>query len=403
LALSRASQPEPGLIDYDPYSPEVIRDPLPFYARLRDEAPAYYIAKYDCWALSRFADVWAVSSDTERFTVTRGTAPAQVVTKEQIVTPMLNSLDPPAHSVLRAAVRPRFLPRALRESEAAIRAMIDELLAPLLAAGGGDVVAELGSRLSTRVACLAIGLPITDGDALHRLVGRFFTHDPEQQGISADGWAAMLELNDYCLARVREERRAPSGGREALPALCAAELDGRRLADEEAASHVSELVVGGSVTFPKVLANGLVRLAEHPDQRTRLTREPSALGDAFDEIVRFDMPTQFLCRTVTKPLTLHGQRLTPGQGVLMLYPSANRDEREFASPDVFDVARRPARIASFGAGQHACLGQHVAKLEGRLCLEAILARVPHYAVDLAGAERHHTEFVQGFAKLPITF
>lgn len=388
---------------YDPYSPDVIRDPLPVYRRLRDEAPAYYLAKHDCWAISRFADVWAVSSDTEHFTVTRGTAPAQVVTKEQIVTPMLNSLDPPAHSKLRAAVRPRFLPRALRESEPVIRALVDELLAPLLAAGGGDVVAELGSPLSTRVACLAIGLPLADADALHRLVLRFFTHDPGQQGISADGWNAMLALNEYCLGRVRAERRAPSGRPEALPALCVAELSGERLADEEAASHVSELVVGGSVTFPKVLANGLLRLAEHPLQRARLARDASGLADAFDEIVRFDMPTQFLCRTVTKPMTLAGERLLPGQGVLMLYPSANRDEREFPSPDVFDTARRPPRIASFGAGQHACLGQHVARLEGRLCLAAILARAPHYRVDLARAERHNTEFVQGFASLPVAF
>jgi cytochrome P450 len=391
------------VLEYDPYARDVLRDPLPIYARLREEAPAYHVAKYDCWALSRFADVWAVSSDTEHFTVTRGTAPAQVVTKEQIVTPMLNSMDPPAHSRLRAAVRPRFLPRALRELEPRIRAMVDELLAPLFSAGGGDVVAELGSRLSTRVACLAIGLPLEDADRLHRLVLRFFTHDPGQQGISADGWSAMLELNDYCLARVRAERSAPSGGAEALPALCAFASEGRRLADEEAASHVSELVVGGSVTFPKVLANALVRLAEHPDQRARLARDPSGLADAFDESVRFDMPTQFLCRTVTKPVTVAGERLMPGQGVLLLYPSANRDPREFARPDVFDTQRRPPRIASFGAGQHACLGQHVAKLEGRLCLEAILSRAPHYRVDVGRAERHHTEFVQGYARLPVEF
>jgi cytochrome P450 len=391
------------LVEYDPYSRDVIRDPYPVYKRLRDEAPAFYLAKYDCWAVSRFEDVWAVSSDTVRFTVTRGTAPAQVVTKEQPVAPMLNSMDPPTHSQLRAAVRPRFLPKNLREIEPEVRAIVDSLLAPLVARGGGDVVGELGSRLSTRVACLLVGLPLADGEYLHRLVQRFFHHDPEQQGISPDGWSAMLELNDYCVARVRDERRAPSAGTHALPALCRADVAGRPLADEEIASHVSELVVGGSVTLPKAIANGLVRLWEHPQQRARLARDPSGLGDAFDEIVRFDMPTQFLCRTVTRELELHGQRLVPGQGVLMLYPSANRDEREFARPDAFDVTRRAPRMLSFGAGQHACLGQHVAKLEGRLCLEAVLAAAPEYTVELARAERHNTEFVQGFASLPISF
>ncbi len=391
------------MLAYDPYSRDVMRDPHPIYKRLRDEAPAYFLAKYDCWALSRFADIWAVSSDTERFTVTRGTAPAQVVTKEQPVAPMLNAMDPPAHSQLRAAVRTRFLPKHLRALEPEVRAIVASLLAPLVARGGGDAVGELGSRLSARVVCLLVGLPLADGEYLHRLVQRFFHHDPEKQGISGDGWSAMLELNDYCVARVRDERRAPRTGTHALSALCRADVAGRPLGDEEIASHVSELVVGGSVTLPKAIANGLVRLWEHPDQRASLVRDPTSLGAAFDEIVRFDMPTQFLCRTVTRELELHGQRLMPGQGVLMLYPSANRDEREFAQPEVFDVTRRAARILSFGAGQHACLGQHVAKLEGRLCLEAILAAAPEYSVDLARAERHDTEFVQGFARLPIAF
>ncbi len=391
------------MVDYDPYSPDVIRDPLPIYKRLRDEAPALYLPKYDCWALSRFEDIWAVSSDTEHFTATRGTAPAQIVTREQIVTPMLNAMDPPHHSQLRASVRARFLPKHLREIEPEVRRNVDALLAPLVARGGGDVVAELGSRLSARVACLVVGLPLPDAEYLHRLVQRFFHHDPEQQGISEDGWSAMVELNDYCIERVREERAAPRDGSWALTALCRANVGGRPLADEEIASHVSELVVGGSVTLPKAIANGLVRLWEHPDQRAALVRDPSGLGDAFDEIVRFDMPTQFLCRSVTREVALHGQRLTPGQGVLMLYPSANRDEREFPRPDAFDVTRRAPRILSFGAGQHACLGQHVAKLEGRLCLEAILAAAPSYSVDLGRAERHNTEFVQGFAKLPIAF
>jgi cytochrome P450 len=391
------------VLDYDPFVPEVFRNPYPYYARLRDEAPAYYLAKYDCWAISRFADVWAVSSDTEHFTVTRGTAPAQIVTKDQPLLPLLNSMDPPAHTALRARVRPRFLPKSMREIEASVRGMVEELLAPLFAAGGGDVVAELGSKLSSRVACLVIGLPVADGDYLHGLVTRYFTHDPSVQGMSEDGWAAMGELTRYCIEHVRAERRTPSGSDSPIAAICASEVDGARLSDEVAASHVTELIVGGSVTFPKALANGLVRLAEHPDQRARLARDASGIPGAIDEILRYDMPTQFLCRSVSREISLHGQTLRPGQGVLLLYPAANRDPREFENPDVFDIARRPARIASFGAGQHACLGQHVAKLEARLCYESILARAPEYRVDLARAERHNTEFVQGFAKLPIAF
>lgn len=391
------------MIAYDPFAAEVIADPYPFYKRLRDEAPAYYISRYDCWAVSRFEDIWNVSSDTVHFTATKGTSSAQVVTKDQPVTPMLNSMDPPAHSKLRAVVRQCFLPKHLREVEPHVRKLLAELLAPQLERGRCDIVGDVAARLSIKVACLAIGLPAADGEYLHRLVQRFFRHDPQEHGISADGWAAMTEMTDYCLARVRDERRAPAGGPQALPALCAAELDGRPLSDEDVASHLTLLIVGGSETFPKTLANGLVRLWQHPDQRALLARDPSGIPDAYDEILRFDMPTQYLCRTVTKEIALHGETLRPGQGVLMLYPSGNRDEREFANPDVFDVRRRPPRIVSFGAGQHACLGTHVARLEGKLCLEAILAAAPRYEVELAAARRFNTEFVQGYETLPIRF
>ncbi len=391
------------MIAYDPFLPEVIQDPLPFYARLREEAPAYHIAKYDCWALSRFDDIWHASSDVEHFTATKGTSSAQVVTKDQPVTPMLNSMDPPAHSKLRAVVRQCFLPKHLREVEPQVRKALAELLAPHLARGGCDIVGDVAARLSIKVACMAIGLPAADGEYLHRLVQRFFKHDPQEHGISADGWAAMTEMTDYSLARVRDERRAPSGTPQALPALCVAELAGKRLSDEDIASHLTLLIVGGSETFPKTLANGLVRLWQHPDQRAALVRDPSGIPDAYNEILRYDMPTQYLCRTVAKEITLHGQRLTPGQGVLMLYPSGNRDPREFTEPDVFDIARKSPRILSFGAGQHACLGTHAARLEGKLCLEAILAAAPEYEVDLAGARRFNTEFVQGFEALPVRF
>jgi cytochrome P450 len=123
--------------------------------------------------------------------------------------------------------------------------------------------------------------------------------------------------------------------------------------------------------------------------------------DAYDEILRYDMPTQFLGRTLRRDVELHGRRLRAGQAVIFLYASANRDPREFSDPDRFDVARRPARILSFGAGAHQCLGTHVARMEGRVCLEEILARFPDYELDLARAVRLRTEFVQGFASLPV--
>jgi hypothetical protein len=147
----------------------------------------------------------------------------------------------------------------------------------------------------------------------------------------------------------------------------------------------------------------VLRLWQHPDQRAALARDPAGIADAYDEILRYDMPTQFLCRTLDRDVELHGQPMRAGHGVLFMYASANRDHREFPRPDVFDIRRRPERILAFGAGTHACLGTHVARLEGRIAFETLLSRIPEYEVDLGRAEKLRTEFVQGYSSLPITF
>jgi hypothetical protein len=391
------------MLHYDPFLEEVRRDPYPIYRRLRDEAPAYYMARYDAWALSRFQDIWDASSDSESYSAARGTAPAQLLTRDQPVTPMLNVMDPPEHTRLRAVIRGCFLPAHVRRLEPRARKLAGELLDAAAERGELDVVRDFAARLSVTVACLAIGIPVEDGPLLTSLVQRFFHHDPDTGGMTAAGLEALRELGAYCEQLVRERRRAGSATPDALSALLAFETNGRRFSDADAASHVSMLVIGGSETFPKVLANGLLRLWQHPDQRARLVTQPGLIPDAFNEILRYDMPTQFLGRTLKRDVRLHGQTLRAGQPVIFLYASANRDEREFPDPDVFDIGRRPPRILSFGAGAHQCLGTHVARMEGRVSLEEILGRWPDYEVELERAERLRTEFVQGFASLPIRF
>jgi cytochrome P450 len=375
---------------------------LPIYSRLRDEAPAYYISKYDAWALSRFQDIWDCSSDP-RFSTASGTTPAQVLTKDQPVTPMLNVMDPPDHTKLRAAIRKCFLPKHLKALEPVARKVFSGLVDEVFEQGEADLVQDLAAKLSVRVACLAIGLPVEDGPLLTDLVSRFFAHDPGRQGMTADGLAALQELTDYCVEKARERRRTPEDGPEALDALVKFELSGRRFSDDEVASHLTMLVIGGSETFPKTLANGIVRLWEHKDQRAALVADPKGIPAAYDEILRYDMPTQFLCRTLRGDIELHGHTLRAGQAALFLYASANRDEREFDDPDRFDTRRGAKRFLTFGAGTHACLGTHVARMEGKITLETILSRMPDYEVDLDAAVRLRTEFVQGYSRLPIRF
>lgn len=387
-------------IDYDPFSEAIRTDPLPIYKRLRDEDPVHYMEKYDAWALSRFQDIWDASSNDD-LCAARGTTPAQLLTRDQPVTPMLNVMDPPAHTQLRSVIRKCFLPQMVRAAEPEARKLARQLLDRVADREEFDAIGDFSALLSVSIACLAIGLPVEDGPMLTGWVQGFFHHDPDAEGMTAEGLAALTSLIDYCEQQIKERRRAPLEGPQAINALATFELDGRRFSDADAASHVSMLVIGGSETFPKVLASCLRRLWEHPEQRAQLVRDPSGIPDAFNEVLRYDMPTQFLGRTVVRDLEIQGRRLRQGQPVIFLYASANRDEREFPDPDVFDIKRRAPRFLSFGAGHHACLGTHVARMEGKVCLEEVLTRFPDYELDLSRATRFRTEFVQGFQSLPV--
>lgn len=388
---------------YDPFDASTRNDPYPVYKKLRDEAPVYFIEKYQVWALSRFEDVWTWSNDSEHLTNTKGSASAQLLTKDQPVTPTINTIDPPEHSNLRPAIRKNFLPRNVGKLEDHARALCQELLEEAKPKGRLDIVREFGSRLSSTIVCHALGFPIEDGPVLTQFVQGFFTHDPDTGGMTPEGLAALGDLNVYCHDRIKEYRKNPGDAVNPLSILTDFETEGRTYSDEEAASHLGMLVIGGTETFPKLLASAMVRMAEYPNFREEIRNDFSLIPDAFDEVLRFDMPTQYLGRTVTKPFEIHGRTLEPGHGLIFLYASANRDEREFENPNVFDIRRKADRILTFGTGAHQCLGRHIARMEGRVSLEVLLPALGDYEVDFDNAVRLHTEFVQGYGSLPITF
>ena len=391
------------MVQYNPFSQEIMRDPHPTYRALREEAPIYHIAEYDAWAISRFEDIWNLSSDSEHLSCEQGTTSSHLLTKVQPVTPMLNLMDPPRHTALRAQMRGYFSPRSIRGLEPMIREQAVSCLEAARERGEIDVMGEFASQVATKVACTVNGIPLEDADLLNDLVWRFFKREPGIDGMTPDALKAMEELGAYFVGLIQSRRKSGAVEDDVVNLFTRVEVDGKKLDDASIASHLTLLIIGGAETFPKVFANGIRRLHEHPDQRAALAADPSGIPDAFSEILRYDMPTQFLCRVVIKDFELHGQKLRAGQPVLFLYTSANRDSREFPDPDVFDVKRRPARILSFGNGTHMCLGIHAARMEGKVCLEETLKHIPEYQADLDRAERLVTDFVQGYASLPVTF
>lgn len=388
------------MIHYDPYLPEIQRDPLPLYAQLRREAPVYYLERFDAWVLSRFEDIWQASQDTRHYSVAAGTADRGFLEREPPPMQVLSSLDPPAHTELRTRLFPRFGPTAARALEPEVRSWARACLERLRGSGRIDAVRELAQQVAVRVACRVSGFPVEDADFLVDVVARFFQREPGIEGMPPAGLRARDEIWDYLERVVRARAGSGARGSDALGVFFA-QFGDTPESQLCIARHLTLLLIGATETFPKVFASGLLRLWQHPEQRRALVRDPARIPTALSEILRYDMPTQWLGRRVTRDHEVGGKRLRAGQVVLFLYPSGNRDELEFEHPDRFDIQRNPPRILSFGHGIHRCLGAFMARMEGRVLLEETLRAAPGYEVLEAECVRPPTDFVQGYSSFPI--
>ncbi|MFA5885997.1 MAG: cytochrome P450 [Acidimicrobiia bacterium] len=396
--------------EYDPFGPVAMTDPLPLYRELRDRYRAFPLPQYDAVALPRFADVWDASRNRVDFSIVEG----PVSHRERLLAhndgppdrtppdPMtsFSMLDPPRHTTLRGAIAPAFTPGAIRRTEADMRAQARSLLDDLVPRGRFDVVRDLAAPVATVATCAQLGLDDVDHARVTELVNAFARRGGTVPGISADGQVAMAELGAMVAAAVRAQLSsgAPT---PVVAALAAVEVDGRHLTEIEIVTQLTTMVIGGVESLPKVMGGGARLLAAHPDQRAALVADPSGVPAAVEEILRLTVPLQFGTRTLIRDAEVAGERLRAGQRVILLYISANRDEREFSNPDRFDVGRRPERHLGFGTGVHFCIGAHAARLEGIVLLQELLARVPEWDVDESGIERLPSEFQIGDTAVPI--
>jgi cytochrome P450 len=391
------------MVDYHPFAADVQEDPHPVYARLREEDPCFYLPEWDTYFLSRFDDIWNASMDPLSYSTAQGTTTAQLVTKVQPLTPMLNTLDPPFHTAFRSAVMGYFTPGRVARLEPRIATFVDDAFAGVRELRECDVFNQFAAKVSVKVACLANGFPMEDSDMLNDLVWRFFAREEGVTGMTPDGVNAMLEMFAYFHELIAKRRAAGANEESVVDLVCRFERDGKRFEPQDAASHMSMFLIGGAETFPKTFASAVHRLGQHADQRAWLVKDKSLIPGAYREVLRYDMPTQYLMRKIVKPVRFHGKECLPGSNVAFLYPSANRDPREFARPDVFDVRRKSPRILSFGHGVHLCIGQHFAKMEAKLCIEKLLSFAPEYEVQTDKLTRLRTEFVQGWATMPVAW
>ena len=402
MSTSTALPMETPPLRYDPFEVGAMADPYPLYERLREEAPLYHHAAGDFWVLSRFDDVFRATRDFTSYSSARGLTFIRDEMKLLGLAPTFIMMDPPQHTALRRLISKGFTPDRVSGMEPLIRAFVrgrvDQLAQRCAAGDTPNVVDEYTSPLPTFVLAELLGVPPEDRarfDPWSRAITSA-SMEPEPMGAAVH---AVAQLFGYFVQLL--ERRRVEPGDDMLSALRAAEIDGQKLSNWDLLGFCFVFIAGGNDTTNHMLANALVRLQEHPEQRALLVAHPERIGPAVEEFLRFDAPVQGLSRTLTGDLELHGQRLREGQKVHLLYASANRDPRQYGDrAGELDVTRDVQRHMSFTQGPHFCIGAHLARMMGRIGLEELLLRFPDYRLDLGGAVRTRSAFVRGFDVLP---
>jgi cytochrome P450 family 142 subfamily A polypeptide 1 len=390
----------PNLTDASLYA----GDPYPTYAWLRENAPVYWDEASRLWVLSKWEDVVYVSKTPEIFSAAQGVLP-ETDTPVSIV-----CMDDPRHQRLRKLVNRGFTPRMVGVLEPRVRELARRLVDAVVARGACDLVRDLAVPLPLYIIAEMLGIRHEDFDRFHDWSDRLIAvagnyADPAKVEAST---TAYMEYGTY-LKDVFENRRVCPRD-DLVSILVAAQQDGMLAEDEEAMENdeivmfMTLLLVAGNETTRNAISGGMLALMEHPDQRARLRAHPELIDPAIEEILRWVSPIVCFRRTLSRDAEVRGQPMRAGERVLMLYQSANRDPAVFADADTFDVGREPNPHVAFGIGTHFCLGANLARMELRVMIGELLARLPDMRLAPgAAAQREASTLVRGIASLPVEF
>jgi cytochrome P450 len=384
----------PGVDDvgYDPFAAN--DDPYATYRSLRDRAPVYYNEERNIWTLSRFEDVQLAARDWQTFT----TRPSVDLddTGEFFNPGNMIDADPPTHDRLRDSVRAVFAPRRIRDLESSIRIRAGAATEAIIERREADIAVEFAQALPGHVICELLGFPESDHPLLIGWFVQMVARIPGQVNVPDVAWTANRAMREYVKEALASRRKRPTD--DLLTVIAVAERKG--LLDEgEARSLPIHLFFAGISTTSGLISRSLLLLARHPEQRRMLVRDMTLLPAAVEELLRYEAPIQWLSRSATRDVELHGVTIPEGARVLLMWGSANRDERRWPDADDLNITRPPSRNLAFGDGIHHCLGAPLARLEGRVVLEEFLPRVDY---EISGRPVSlYTPAERALASLPV--
>ena len=397
---------------FDPLSPDYIRDPYPFYERLRNTDPVH-LTEHRSYLASRHAEASLVLRD-KRFgkdfverTVRRY---GPKIMEEPIFRSMSHWMlqqDPPDHTRLRGLVVKAFTARRVEDMRPRIQQVVDQTIDAVLDSGHMDLIEDFAFRLPVTIICDMLGIPEEHREAFYkgsRDGGRILEPVPMTQEEIAQANAGNAMARMYFEQLFELRRREP--GDDLTTQLVQAEEDGSKLTNEELTANIILLFGAGHETTVNLIGNGLLALHRNPDQLALLKSNPSLITNAIEEFLRYDSSVQLTGRVALQDIPdLGGKKIPKGETVLCLLGSANRDPAAYHDhPDRLDITRPNIRPLSFGGGIHHCLGAQLARIEAEIAISTLLRRLPELRLDDADNPEWRPTFVlRGLKRLPASW
>jgi len=375
-------------------------DPYPAYRELRNSTPVVWNDVTNFWALLKYEDVRYVSGHPNTFSSVHGITIPDPSQPEPVQEGNLIFTDPPRHRQLRKLINSGFTRRQVTLLEPKVREIVKGILDDVDPAREYEFAEEIAAPLPTRLIAELLGAPPEDWEQFRAwsdaAVG---TADPD---IELDNMVALGELYEYFTKLIDVRRSGEVAGQDdLLSILAAAEVDGEQLTDADLLNFSFLLLVAGNETTRNLIALGTLALLDHPDQMALLRSKPELLPLAVEEMLRYTSPVTHMARQATEEVEIRGQKIRAGDKVVMLYGAANRDEEIFGpTSEEFDITRNPNPHIAFGAGEHACLGAQLARLEARVMFEVLLGAYP--TIELTGdVTRLRATMVPGVKRMPV--
>jgi cytochrome P450 len=388
-----------GAVHWDPYDPRYFANPYPTFRRLREEAPVYYNEQYDFYAVSRYEDVERGLANRDTFISGRGAVLEFIKSSTPIPKGIFIFEDPPLHTIHRGLLTRVFTPKKMAALEPRIRAFCAEALDPLVESGSFNFIDDLGGKMPMRVIGMLLGIPEQDQQAVRaRADAALATEAGKPMDVASFPFVAegFEEYIDW---------RAKHPSDDLMTELLNAEFvdetgETRRLSRDEVLMFINILASAGNETTNRLIGWTGKVLAEHPDQRRHIYENRALIPQAIEEILRYEPPGPSIGRFVARDTEFHGTKVPEGSAILFLAAAANRDERKFVNGERFDIHRERVPHLTFGYGFHVCLGNALARVEGRIALDEMLSRFPEWDVDLDNARLSSTSTVRGWETLP---